>query len=481
MIKELFILFKISYNKIIESRVNIKNIEKYIIGILVFVLVGAIGAAVYFGINADEDNKKEEVLNNKKVIEVSNGQLKKITFEAGEEITLKTTSKIQKLKMETIDSTDVINKFLINGKEIYKNVLGGIDETVYIYNNIIIISDFGTDIRGNSLLFFDFNGNKIKEITSWSENKLLYWINGGIPDVADSYLVYVGENNNLIVEFPFTAVTHGPTITTTTNEVNEIVLDSKNNLEIIKDRLNISDETIIEGTAKMIYKGNGEFLGIEIVDGSTLVEYFDEMNSKDDSDESLFVKEELDKLEKMLNSKVVDQNDKCFNMATTAKELVLNEALGDAEFFKVISPFVMQCVYNNEYVVVEDPLLSNLLFTQEQYQEYKDYFNISLNVKNFDDLYGEYSSSNCSENDMCHFLTYLNKNYIVATTYEGHIIDDNVVYEIGAVQKSGNYYTAKMTANYVEEGYNIAYEGDIMVSVEEGHLKYEPLYFERIE
>ena len=37
-----------------------KNIEKYIIGILVFVAVGAIGAAVYFGINTDKDNSKKE-------------------------------------------------------------------------------------------------------------------------------------------------------------------------------------------------------------------------------------------------------------------------------------------------------------------------------------------------------------------------------------------------------------------------------------
>ena len=45
-----------------------KNIEKYIMIILIFIAVGAIGAAVYFGINADkdiskkEDNKQEEVL-----------------------------------------------------------------------------------------------------------------------------------------------------------------------------------------------------------------------------------------------------------------------------------------------------------------------------------------------------------------------------------------------------------------------------------
>ena len=37
-----------------------KNIEKYIMVILIFVAVGAIGAAVYFGINADKDNSKKE-------------------------------------------------------------------------------------------------------------------------------------------------------------------------------------------------------------------------------------------------------------------------------------------------------------------------------------------------------------------------------------------------------------------------------------
>ena len=31
---------------------------------------------------------------------------------------------------------------------------------------------------------------------------------------------------------------------------------------------------------EIIYKGNGEFLGVEIVDGSTLVEYFDEFGNK---------------------------------------------------------------------------------------------------------------------------------------------------------------------------------------------------------
>lgn len=49
-----------------------KNIEKYIMIILIFIAVGAIGAAVCFGINADKDsskkeeNKQEEVLENKK-------------------------------------------------------------------------------------------------------------------------------------------------------------------------------------------------------------------------------------------------------------------------------------------------------------------------------------------------------------------------------------------------------------------------------
>lgn len=48
-----------------------KNIEKYIMIILIFIAVGAIGAAVYFGVNADKDNKKEEdkqeeVVENKK-------------------------------------------------------------------------------------------------------------------------------------------------------------------------------------------------------------------------------------------------------------------------------------------------------------------------------------------------------------------------------------------------------------------------------
>lgn len=49
-----------------------KSVEKYIIGILVFVAVGAMGAAVYFGVSADknsskkEENKQEEVLGNDK-------------------------------------------------------------------------------------------------------------------------------------------------------------------------------------------------------------------------------------------------------------------------------------------------------------------------------------------------------------------------------------------------------------------------------
>ena len=49
-----------------------KNIEKYIMVILIFIAVGAIGAAVYFGINADKDdssnieNKQEEVLEKEK-------------------------------------------------------------------------------------------------------------------------------------------------------------------------------------------------------------------------------------------------------------------------------------------------------------------------------------------------------------------------------------------------------------------------------
>lgn len=46
-----------------------KSVEKYIIGILVFVAIGAIGTAVYFGISADKDNSKKEESKQEEVLE----------------------------------------------------------------------------------------------------------------------------------------------------------------------------------------------------------------------------------------------------------------------------------------------------------------------------------------------------------------------------------------------------------------------------
>ena len=50
-----------------------KNIEKYIMVILIFVAVGAIGAAVYFGINADKDNSKKEDNKQEEVLDTNKG------------------------------------------------------------------------------------------------------------------------------------------------------------------------------------------------------------------------------------------------------------------------------------------------------------------------------------------------------------------------------------------------------------------------
>lgn len=46
-----------------------KNIEKYIMWIFILIAIGAIGAAVYFGISADKDNSKKEENKQEEVVE----------------------------------------------------------------------------------------------------------------------------------------------------------------------------------------------------------------------------------------------------------------------------------------------------------------------------------------------------------------------------------------------------------------------------
>lgn len=85
-----------------------KNIEKYIMVILIFIAVGAIGAAVYFGINADQDNskkgenKQEEVLENDNKENLTNDDNDEIDSQEQEYISCEN----ENYKVQKISATD---------------------------------------------------------------------------------------------------------------------------------------------------------------------------------------------------------------------------------------------------------------------------------------------------------------------------------------------------------------------------------------
>lgn len=148
-----------------------KNIEKYIIGILVFVAVGAIGAAVYFGINTDKDeSKKQEVADNNE--EENNGILLENAYLYKEKVELYEDDyydKVVELSLEEngdfwyVECLDVCNaisgtyernenRLILNGKYNY-----GSDATCNSHNDSIIY-----DIK-ESLLVGNVELNKVDE------------------------------------------------------------------------------------------------------------------------------------------------------------------------------------------------------------------------------------------------------------------------------------------------------------------------------
>lgn len=141
-----------------------KNIEKYIMVILIFVAVGAIGAAVYLGISADknnanEDRDKQEEVVNKNEIDMSDEQAdnkKQYTYEnvAGKYVNLGDYDSYIVLKSDGSwegQSNECEGYTLIKGS--YK-VEG--DNVIMSYGAIFSISsDVYSEDSLNSILIFE--------------------------------------------------------------------------------------------------------------------------------------------------------------------------------------------------------------------------------------------------------------------------------------------------------------------------------------
>lgn len=191
-----------------------------------------------------------------------------------------------------------------------------------------------------------------------------------------------------------------------------------------------------------------------------------------------FVKDELQKLENALNKEVKDWNSPCFNLANS---FVANYYVETTEFFDVMAPYIMQCLYEKEYTIIVGPILDLLLFSSKDLNEFYNYFNINLETKPFDASYNsdEMMSSNPNITD------YFNGDYVVVATYEAGLTDTPYEYKINDISKQGNYYVATITMENIpgKSSYSadekIIYEGTLKVSILNNHLRYEPLYFKK--
>lgn len=246
-----------------------KNVEKWIIVILSVIALAAIGTAVYFGISTDKDNsvkeenKQEEFLENSK----RDNEIKKINLISNEVKVVQVNGLDYKFLLDETHTLYLNDNVFYETDDSYY----AIENNIYIINDLIMIEVSGSGVRSTSYIFLNFAGKIIKKFQNWNADKIIYGINddnGKFETISGIYLT----GDEVTIEFDFTSLIDGPTITTTTNVVDDIVIDSESNLKIIKDKLEINNDTIIEGTAKLVYKGNDLFSEVEIIKGNTLSE-----------------------------------------------------------------------------------------------------------------------------------------------------------------------------------------------------------------
>ena len=164
---------------------------------------------------------------------------------------------------ENEDGQDII----LNGKTIYKLYIPTGFEKAYLLGDLLVFHCVTSDIRGQWLVFIDLEGNVVKEIKDVIEGDFLF----NIHDVENSINIV---DNKITVNM--TGLTHGPTL---------VYKDRKDvdgwmpYSETIKNKYNITDDTIIKATYEFNYLGNKEFTEMKLVDKTTYKEFIEDENN----------------------------------------------------------------------------------------------------------------------------------------------------------------------------------------------------------
>ena len=163
---------------------------------------------------------------------------------------------------------------------------------------------------------------------------------------------------------------------------------------------------------------------------------------------------------------------------------ITNEDL-NYDFFELAAPYIMEGIYNQEYIGVPWEFGTVYLMSDEQEEEYKNFFDIDLTFEEYDGLFGFGSYDNlleyCNGNADCEYLDnynkYGNKGYKIAYAIGDGFGSHGTHFEIEDITKNNDRYRADVlvTPNELwlnEDTKNIAIHTSVDVEVVDGHVKF---------
>ncbi len=155
------------------------------------------------------------------------------------------------------------------------------------------------------------------------------------------------------------------------------------------------------------------------------------------------------------------------------------------DFFELAAPYIMEGVYNQEYINVNWQLGTVYLMTEGQEEEFSNYFDIDLTFDEYDGLYGFGSYDNllesCSDDTNCEYIDnynkYGNKGYKIAYAVGDGFGSHGTHFEIEDITKNNDKYKVDVLVTpdelwLNEETKNIAIHTSVDVEIVDGHCKF---------
>lgn len=245
-------VFKNDVGRPTNETIKKRRILKAILALLV---AGALFTGGYY---VNEFINKYDVNKEEKENSISSKIILKETLdeEASAEFTY--NNKTYNLNIKTGEDNVSV---LLNEKSIYEVFAPVGLGNIYLLDDLLVIHVYSGDVRGQGLVFIDFEGNVVKEIGNVIEGNLV--LNIGTRD--DNISI-----KNDTITLNMTATTHGDTLV---YKDNNDIEGSMPYSETVKSKYNINDDTIIDATYEFKYLGNKKFSVMKIVDKKTYKEY----------------------------------------------------------------------------------------------------------------------------------------------------------------------------------------------------------------